>query len=88
MAIDHSIELPSRFAELKQAIADSYPDFKDRVTIAWNEIIEELDRFADAVQKEGSSVINLNKEQDCTYQPTHLTVHSPCQLCRSEQSER
>ncbi|TFK22748.1 DUF1479-domain-containing protein [Coprinopsis marcescibilis] len=57
MTIDTAAELPVRFAELKQAIAKSYPDFEQRITQAWKEIIEQLEEFSKVIQKEGSSYV-------------------------------
>ncbi|KAH0585537.1 hypothetical protein J132_07648 [Termitomyces sp. J132] len=37
-----SARLPARFADLKRQIADLYPDFQERVTQAWGEIIAQL----------------------------------------------
>lgn len=34
--------LPPRFAELKQQIATSIPDFEQRATNAWSELLKEL----------------------------------------------
>ncbi|KAH6909282.1 hypothetical protein BKA70DRAFT_1278064 [Coprinopsis sp. MPI-PUGE-AT-0042] len=51
------IELPPRYAELKKQIAASYPDFEQNATRAWREITEELNKFAETIQKEGSSYI-------------------------------
>lgn len=34
--------LPARFADLKQEIAGLYPNFRERVTQAWGEIIAQL----------------------------------------------
>jgi hypothetical protein len=50
------VELPPRYAELKKQIAASYPDFEQNATRAWREIIEELNKFAETIQKGGSSV--------------------------------
>jgi hypothetical protein len=47
---------PPKFLDLKREIAASFPDFEERVTKAWKEIIEELTAFSDKVQKEGSNV--------------------------------
>ncbi|KAF8071601.1 hypothetical protein FPV67DRAFT_1622090 [Lyophyllum atratum] len=49
--------LPPRFADLKQEIAASYPDFKDRVTQAWGEIIAELKNVNADIAKTGPDYI-------------------------------
>jgi len=49
-------KLPPRFAQLKREIAESYPDFEQRVTKAWKEIIEQLNETTQVIAKEGSNV--------------------------------
>ena len=47
---------PHRFADLKREIASSYPDFEERVTKAWAEIIDQLNETTKVVAAEGSEV--------------------------------
>ncbi|KAM6489160.1 Protein of unknown function (DUF1479) domain containing protein [Amanita muscaria] len=49
--------LPPRFVELKREIAASYPDFEQRVTKAWKEIVEQLNETTVAIIKEGPNYI-------------------------------
>lgn len=44
------------FIDIKRSIASSYPDFEARATIAWHEIIKELDKLAKVVKEEGVNV--------------------------------
>lgn len=48
--------LPSRFADIKQEIAASYPDFEERVTRAWVDVLEELEQASKAIASKGSEV--------------------------------
>ncbi|KAF8622853.1 hypothetical protein AX15_006697 [Amanita polypyramis BW_CC] len=48
---------PPRFADLKRDIANSYPEFEQRATKAWKEIIEQLNETTAAITKEGSEYI-------------------------------
>lgn len=48
--------LPSRFADLKREIAASYPDFEQRATKAWTEILEQLDQVTKTIVQEGPDV--------------------------------
>jgi hypothetical protein len=48
--------LPPRFADLKREIASSYPDFEERVTKAWAEIIDQLNETTKVIATEGSEV--------------------------------
>lgn len=56
--MSEELPLPSHFAELKREIAASYPDFEERVTRAWNEILEQLVQVSATIVKEGSEVSN------------------------------
>ncbi|KAF9460315.1 DUF1479-domain-containing protein [Collybia nuda] len=49
--------LPARFADIKQEIAASYPDFKERATQAWAEILGQLKINNAEIAKNGTSVI-------------------------------
>ena len=53
------LPLPPRFADLKREIASSYPDFEQRVTKAWAEIIDQLNETTKEIAKEGSEVRRL-----------------------------
>ncbi|KZT07579.1 DUF1479-domain-containing protein [Laetiporus sulphureus 93-53] len=48
---------PPRFVEIKQEIAASYPDFQQRVTKAWNELLAELDQVTAEIAKEGTNYV-------------------------------
>ena len=47
---------PPRFVELKKEIAGSYPDFEARVTKAWGEILQELEKVTKEITGKGSQV--------------------------------
>lgn len=47
---------PPRFTELKQKIAASYPDFEQRATQAWNDILAELKTVTADIAKRGPDV--------------------------------
>ena len=47
---------PPRFTELKKDIADSYPNFQERVTQAWNELLGELKTGTTSIAQQGSEV--------------------------------
>ncbi|RDB26364.1 Uncharacterized protein YbiU [Hypsizygus marmoreus] len=49
--------LPARFADLKQEIAASYPDFKQRATQAWGDIITQLRNVNAEIANAGSEYI-------------------------------
>ncbi|TFK73248.1 DUF1479-domain-containing protein [Pluteus cervinus] len=49
--------LPPRFADLKREIAESYPDFQERATRAWAEIVEQLEHTSETVVKTGPDYI-------------------------------
>jgi hypothetical protein len=49
-------QLPQRFAQIKQDIAASYPDFKKRATEAWREIIHELNKATETIGSQGPDV--------------------------------
>ncbi len=50
---------PPRFAEIKKDIANSYPDFHERVTAAWNDLLGELDKVTQEVARQGSQVCSF-----------------------------
>lgn len=47
---------PPRFVELKKEIAAAYPDFATRVTKAWGEILQEVDKATKEIASQGSQV--------------------------------
>lgn len=47
---------PPRFVEIKKEIAASYPNFQERVTKAWNELLVDLDKVTTDIAKEGTDV--------------------------------
>lgn len=49
--------LPPRFADLKREIASSYPNFQERVTKAWGEVLEELEKYTGEIIAEGPNVL-------------------------------
>ncbi|KAH8831874.1 hypothetical protein DL96DRAFT_1667904 [Flagelloscypha sp. PMI_526] len=51
-------EFPPRFAQLKQEIASSVPDFEARVTQSWKEILQELNNVTSTIAKTGSDYIH------------------------------
>jgi hypothetical protein len=59
ISADHVLdqEFPPRYQELKQEIANSYPNFEERITKAWGEILDELQKTAEIIEKEGSEGI-------------------------------
>ncbi|KAJ3528321.1 hypothetical protein NM688_g8015 [Phlebia brevispora] len=49
---------PPRFVELKKQIAESFgPDFEERVTRAWREILNELKDATESIAKQGSDIV-------------------------------
>lgn len=48
--------MPPRFVDLKQEIASSYPDFEQRATKAWNEILAALEEVTKSIAEGGSEV--------------------------------
>lgn len=48
--------LPPRFIELKREIASSFPDFEQRATVAWNDLLKELKTATDEISARGSDV--------------------------------
>lgn len=44
------------FLNLKREIAGSYPDFQERATKAWAEIIDELAKLTATISEKGSEV--------------------------------
>ncbi|GBE88545.1 DUF1479-domain-containing protein [Sparassis latifolia] len=48
---------PPRFVEIKKDIASSYPDFQERVTKAWNELLAELDTVTSEIAAQGSDYV-------------------------------
>lgn len=49
--------LPPRFADLKREIADTYgPDFEQRITVAWADLLAELHKSTLEIEHAGSNV--------------------------------
>ncbi|RXW25498.1 hypothetical protein EST38_g297 [Candolleomyces aberdarensis] len=57
-------QLPQRFAQIKQDIAASYPDFEKQATEAWTEIIHELNKAAETIGSQGPDFIPQVKFKD------------------------
>lgn len=49
--------LPERFADIKREIASSIPNFQERATRSWTEILQELQLRTDSIIKDGPEVI-------------------------------
>ncbi|KAF5379767.1 hypothetical protein D9615_005720 [Tricholomella constricta] len=49
--------LPARFADLKREIAASYPNFQERITQAWGEIIAQLKEVTSTIAQAGPDYI-------------------------------
>lgn len=47
---------PPRFAEIKKEIATLYPDFEERITAAWNDLLAELEKATTEITTQGSDV--------------------------------
>ena len=47
---------PPRFADIKREIAGEYPDFEQRVTRAWNEVLGELAHTTAQIASQGPEV--------------------------------
>ncbi len=47
---------PDHFREIKKEIADSYPDFQERATRSWADILGELTKATEAIKKGGPNV--------------------------------
>ena len=48
--------LPARFVELKQQIAGAIPDFEQRATKAWSELLKELKSTTDEIASNNTDV--------------------------------
>ncbi|KAF9045976.1 DUF1479-domain-containing protein [Hymenopellis radicata] len=48
---------PDHFKEIKKEIADSYPDFQERATRSWADILGELTKATEAIKKGGPNYI-------------------------------
>ncbi|KAJ3490842.1 hypothetical protein NLI96_g1126 [Meripilus lineatus] len=48
---------PPRFTEIKKDIANSYPDFQERITQAWNDLLDELNRTTKEIANQGSQAV-------------------------------
>lgn len=79
--------LPARFSDLKREIAAAYPDFEERATRAWIEIIEQLKDVTTDIANNGSEVGTY-------FQTTGLiltffsTVYTPGQVFRPRNTQR
>lgn len=49
-------QVPERFADIKREIASAYPDFQDRVTRAWTDVLGQLEKYTNVIESEGSNV--------------------------------
>ena len=47
---------PPRFVEIKKEIAALYPDFQERITAAWNDLLPELAKVTEEIATQGSNV--------------------------------
>jgi hypothetical protein len=59
--------LPERFVGLKREIASSYPNFQERVTSAWVDVLEQLEERTNSIIKGGPSVSYLHRVELCSY---------------------
>jgi hypothetical protein len=50
------VALPAHFVDIKREIAAATPDFADKVTTAWREILGELALRTEEIGKAGSDV--------------------------------
>jgi hypothetical protein len=49
-------QLPPRFTEIKRAIASGSPNFKQDLTKAWKEVLDQLNEVTQTIAKEGTAV--------------------------------
>ena len=49
-------KFPERFVDLKREIASSYPNFQERVTKAWADVLEQLEARTNLIIGGGPSV--------------------------------
>ena len=80
--------LPPRFADLKQKIAESYPDFERRVTDAWAEIIQQLKVTSEIFKREGSDVGFFFLFFECLWNSSNWVmsaVYTSSPFCRAAQ---
>ena len=47
---------PPRFVDIKKDISNSYPDFQNRVTASWIDILSELVKVTKEIASQGSQV--------------------------------
>jgi hypothetical protein len=52
---------PDRFVDLKREIASSHPDFQERLTNAWVDVLEQLEKTTNRIISEGPSVSILSR---------------------------
>lgn len=50
---------PNRFVDIKREIAASHPDFQQRLTSAWVDVLEQLDESTSRIIRKGPSVGNV-----------------------------
>lgn len=67
--------LPSRFAELKQQIAASIPDFEQRATNAWSGLLKELKVTTDEI---------ATKQTEVRSSPSRIISALSCLRCASQ----
>jgi len=48
--------LPLRFVDVKRKIAETYPNFQERVTQSWNDILQQLEKSSQGKKDAGSGV--------------------------------
>lgn len=75
--------MPPRFVDLKREIAASYPNFQERVTNAWVDIIGQLDEVTKVIAKEGSdvSIVRLKQHFFVLVTSRFVEVYPPGQVC-------
>ena len=78
---------PPRFTELKKDIADSYPDFQERATKAWNELLGELKAGTASIAQLGSEVTveDMSAVDERAKVVVHPTGCSPSRLLRASE---
>ncbi|KAF4579939.1 hypothetical protein EYR36_001759 [Pleurotus pulmonarius] len=75
METDLNGGMPPRFVDLKQEIASSYPDFEQRATKAWNEILGALEEVTKNIAEGGSeSIAQVNFSQLDSLTPSKIEM--------------
>lgn len=82
-----TMPLPARFSDLKQEIAATYPDFKERATRAWIEIIEQLKEVTTDIASNGSEV-GINPQAIGLVLMFFSIVYTPGQVFRPRNTQR